>query len=489
MNSWAHALISGCKPILGDNMHQFNPTILRAYDIRGEVGTSLHTEDAYAIGRTFSQLILEQPAEESRDTPYKVAVGRDGRLTSPELAAACIAGICDGGCDVIDIGVGPTPMLYFADRFFNCDAAIQITGSHNPKQFNGFKMVQNHASFFGEDIQRLGRSAAAGWDTSPTPGIHHTKDILDDYVQQLVKSADASGLRIVWDCGNGAAGPATEALVAQLAGEHKTLYTDIDGHFPNHHPNPVDPETLEALRHEVALFNADCGIGFDGDGDRIGVIDAKGRQIAGDFLTAYLGLDILQRKPGSQIIFDVKSSAAAMQLIEEAGGRTELWKTGHSHMKKRLKETKAPLAGEMSGHIFIQDGYYGFDDALYVASRLTALMAEKKAETGQTITDFMDQLAEQYVSPECRIDCPDDEKFQAMEKMADAFQAEFDDSQLNFIDGVRLTTSTGWCLIRPSNTEGALIARAEASSQEAYDALIEILKRHLSAVNISWDGP
>ena len=305
-------------------------------------------------------------------------------------------------------------------------------------------------------------------------GIHHPHP---GYITQKI-----------WDCGNGAAGPAIEALVAQLAGEHKTLYTDIDGHFPNHHPNPVDPETLEALRHEVALFNADCGIGFDGDGDRIGVIDAKGRQIAGDFLTAYLGLDILQRKPGSQIIFDVKSSAAAMQLIAEAGGRTELWKTGHSHMKKRLKDTQAPLAGEMSGHIFIQDGYYGFDDALYVASRLTALMAEKKAETGQTITDFMDQLAEQYVSPECRIDCPDDVKFQAMEKMADAFRAEFDDSQLNFIDGVRLTTSSGWCLIRPSNTEGALIARAEASSQEAYDALIEILKRHLSAVNISWDG-
>ncbi len=470
-------------------MHRFNPTILRAYDIRGEVGSTLSAEDAYAIGRSFASILNEGYQPKSGQIKPVAAVGRDGRLTSPELASALIKGLCDGGVDVQDIGVGATPMLYFADRHFGCDGAIQVTGSHNPKQFNGFKLVHAHASFFGDDIQYLGEIAQKGWQTPTHTGNHQICDILDAYVHQLIETADGSDLRIVWDCGNGAAGPAIDLLVAKMDGAHKTLYTDIDGNFPNHHPNPVDPETLESLRGEVALFEADCGIGFDGDGDRIGVIDAKGRQIAGDFLTAYLGLDILQRNPQAEIIFDVKSSAAAMQMIEAAGGKASLWKTGHSHMKKRLKELKAPLAGEMSGHIFVQDGYYGFDDALYVASRLTALMARKKAETGETITDFMDKIGEQFVSPECRIECADERKFIAMEEITAAFKANFAEQQLNFIDGVRLTRPSGWCLIRPSNTEGALIARAEANSQTAYAELIGIIQKYLEQVGIIWDGP
>lgn len=470
-------------------MHNFNPTILRAYDIRGEVGSTLDENDAYAIGRSFAQHLLATQQKNASCEGPTIAIGRDGRLTSPQLASALINGVCEGGVDVLDIGVSATPMLYFADRYYDCAGAIQVTGSHNPKQFNGFKLVLAHASFFGEDIEQLGHIAQNGWIAAEQKGQIKQVDILDVYVGQLAEQAKSENLRVVWDCGNGAAGPAIEKLVDQLDGAHKTLFTDIDGHFPNHHPNPVDPETLASLRKEVKSFNADCGIGFDGDGDRIGVIDAKGRQIAGDFLTAYLGIDILNHQPGAEIIFDVKSSAAAMQIIANAGGKPSLWKTGHSHMKKRLKERKAPLAGEMSGHIFVQDGYYGFDDALYVASRLCRLMAIKKAATGQTISDFMDSIEKQYVSPECRIECADERKFIAMSEMETAFKADFPATQLNFIDGVRLTTLSGWCLIRPSNTEGALIARAEANNQNDYDKLIAIIQKYLAQVGIQWNGP
>jgi phosphomannomutase len=466
----------------------FHPTILRAYDIRGEIGITLSAKDAYAIGRSFAQKLAANIARKKAKPPI-IAVGRDGRTSSPELAGALMDGLCDSGADVIDIGVGATPMLYFADRIFNCDGAIQVTGSHNPKQFNGFKLVAEHASFFGDDILALAEIARDGWQTPEYRGKITAQDITARYVDRLAETAEAEGLRIVWDCGNGATGPAVDQLVQKLGGEHKTLYTEIDGTFPNHHPNPVDPETLDSLRAEVAAFSADCGIGFDGDGDRIGLIDSKGRQIPGDILTAYLAMDILAHNKGAEIIFDVKSSAMAMKLVESYSGQASLWKTGHSHMKKRLKERNAPLAGEMSGHIFIADGYYGFDDALFVACRLTAIMARTKQQTGKTIADFIDSLDNQIASPECRIDCADEIKFQVMDRLTASFQQRFSDDQLNLIDGVRLTTDAGWCLIRPSNTEGALICRAEASTHAAYDELIALLKTELAAVDIDWQGP
>jgi len=472
----------------GQMSYQFHPTILRAYDIRGEVGSTLSAEDAYAIGRAFGEKLSPHSTQNDAKPPL-VAVGRDGRISSPELAATLMDGLCDAGADVIDIGVGATPMLYFADRLFDCDGAIQVTGSHNPKQFNGFKLVAGHASFFGDDILGLAEIAGAGWQVAKHRGSITEQDITARYVDRLAQEAETEGLRIVWDCGNGATGPAVEMLMHRLAGEHKTLYTEIDGTFPNHHPNPVDPETLDSLREEVAAFSADCGIGFDGDGDRIGLIDSKGRQIPGDILTAYLAMDILTRHKGAEIIFDVKSSAMAMRLVESYAGQASLWKTGHSHMKKRLKERNAPLAGEMSGHIFIADGYYGFDDALFVACRLTAIMADIKKQTGKTISDFIDSLDSQIASPECRIDCADEIKFQIMDRLTASFQNQFSADQLNLIDGVRLTTDDGWCLIRPSNTEGALICRAEASSQTAYEELIALLRAELAAVDIDWQGP
>ena len=461
--------------------HQFHPTILRSYDIRGRVGTTLSTDDAFAIGAGFGQQIKSS-------SKGRVAVGRDGRLSSPELAAALADGLCQSGCHVFDIGVGPTPMLYFADRHLNCDGAIQVTGSHNPPDYNGFKMVRAHQSYFGNDIQHLGEVCAEGL-TLGTPGKIETISVFDSYVDRLRQNIDFGTFTVVWDAGNGAAGPAVDALVKPLGGVHKTLFTDIDGRFPNHHPNPVDPATLRLLTEQVKYAEADCGIGFDGDGDRIGVIDKNGRQVSGDLLTAFIGLDILSRHQGADILFDVKSSSVAMDIIRRAGGTPHLWRTGHSHMKQRLKELGAPLAGEMSGHIFIADDFYGFDDALYVACRFLSRLSFMAQSSGESLSDFIDQLPPSFTTPECHISCPDEEKFAVIERLSRQIGALWPAEQINLIDGVRLTTPAGWCLIRASNTEPALVARAEGSDQADLDEMVSFLRTQLKEAGLSWDGP
>lgn len=468
-----------------DTAHLFEPTILRSYDIRGQVGKTLFEKDAFFIGAGLGQLIRENLG---RTKLAKIAVGRDGRLTSPVLAAALIDGLVFAGCKVFDIGVGPTPMLYFADRYLECHGAIQVTGSHNPPDHNGFKMVCDHQSFFGEDIQKLGMLCASGL-TGHDGGTQEKISVFDAYIERIMKDADFGDANIIWDAGNGAAGPATDAIIARATGQHKGLFTDIDGHFPNHHPNPVDPKTLAMLRDEVLEAGADCGIGFDGDGDRIGVVDAKGRHIAGDVLTAYLGLDILKKHPDSDIIFDVKSSLTAMAIITEAGGKAHLWKTGHSHMKAKLREMQAPLAGEMSGHIFIADDYFGFDDALFVAVRLITSMTRRKMETGKTLTDFIDALPAIFATPECHIDCPDDQKFGVIKTLAHEFSNELPAKQINLTDGVRITTEAGWCLIRASNTEGALVVRAEGQDVESLAGFVTLIKTQLAKAGIVWEGP
>ena len=465
--------------------HLFEPTILRSYDIRGQVGKTLFEKDAFFIGAGLGQLIRENLG---RKKLAKIAVGRDGRLTSPVLAAALIDGLVFAGCKVFDIGVGPTPMLYFADRYLECHGAIQVTGSHNPPDHNGFKMVCDHQSYFGEDIQKLGTLCASGL-TGHDGGTQEKISVFDAYIERIMKGADFGDVNIIWDAGNGAAGPATDAIIARTTGQHKGLFTDIDGHFPNHHPNPVDPKTLAMLRDEVLEAGADCGIGFDGDGDRIGVVDAKGRHIAGDVLTAYLGLDILKKHPNSDIIFDVKSSLTAMAIITEAGGKAHLWKTGHSHMKAKLRDMQAPLAGEMSGHIFIADDYFGFDDALFVAVRLITSMTRRKMETGKTLTDFIDALPAIFATPECHIDCPDDQKFGVIKTLAHEFSNELPAKQINLTDGVRITTDAGWCLIRASNTEGALVVRAEGQDAESLAGFVTLIKTQLAKAGIVWEGP
>ena len=339
----------------------------------------------------------------------------------------------------------------------------------------------NGRSFFGDDIQQLGAMSAAG--VIPVDGGKLTQTaVFDAYVNRLLQQADAGDLSVVWDCGNGAAGPATAAIAEKLSGTHKVLFADIDGHFPNHHPNPVDPATLDILRRAVAESGAAIGIGFDGDGDRIGVIDAKGRQVPGDFLTAYLAQDILQRKPNTPVILDVKSSDMALDLIKNAGGDPQIWKTGHSHMKKRMAEINAPIAGEMSGHIFIADDFYGYDDALYVATRVISQMVR----TGQSITDFVDTLPDQHATPELHIACSDTEKFPLMERLSAFAKTHYDHKDLTLIDGVRVRTIDGWWLVRASNTEAALVVRAEGTSVDALDRLVKNIETALGIAGLNW---
>ena len=435
--------------------HNFHPSILRAYDIRGIVGTTLSADDAYGIGAGFAYLLSQQQDKQDKQDKgaITVAVGYDGRTSSPMLAEALIEGLMASGAHVITIGLGPTPMLYYADRELACDGAIQITGSHNPKDYNGFKMVRAHQSFYGEDILALGALVKGGFSLTGG-GTQKQMDVQSDYINRLMQDmpADAplmTDSHFIWDTGNGAAGPSVAHLLSQMAGTHKLLFEEVDGTFPNHHPDPVDPHTLTILRAACDEVGALCGFGFDGDGDRLGMIDAKGRIVPGDILTAYLAGELLARKPGETVLFDVKSSSTAMQLVEKAGGKAQLWKTGHSHMKSKMAEINCQLAGEMSGHIFIKDGYYGFDDALYVAVRVLQTMIYTK----KTITDFMDQLPDSFTSPECRVACPDDVKFTIMDALARDAKTNFPNKQVITIDGIRVQDETGWWLVRASNTE------------------------------------
>ncbi|MEQ1688178.1 MAG: phosphomannomutase/phosphoglucomutase, partial [Sphingopyxis sp.] len=342
--------------------HHFHPTMLREYDIRGIVGDTLYAADAHAIGRSFGTLIR-------RSGGNRVALGYDGRLSSPMLADALSAGLVASGCTVLNIGQAATPMLYFATHHLAADGGIEITGSHNPPDYNGFKFVAHGAPFYGSQIQTLGAMAAAGdWDCGE--GAAEQCDVFDAYIDRLVEGFAGGPVRVGWDAGNGAAGPAVEALVKRLPGEHFTLFTTVDGHFPNHHPDPTEEKNLADLRALVADKKLDFGVAFDGDGDRIGAIDGEGRIIWGDQLLQIYAEMVLKEVPGGTIIADVKASQALFDRVTELGGKPMMWKTGHSLIKAKMKEVGSPLAGEMSGHIFFAHGYYGFDDALFAAVKL-----------------------------------------------------------------------------------------------------------------------
>lgn len=453
--------------------HHFHPSILRAYDIRGIFDDTLTTDDAFAIGAGFAHILGGKGT--------KIAVGYDGRLSSPELAEALINGLMASGADVLQTGLGPTPQLYFADILHDCDGAIQITGSHNPPNYNGFKMVRGHASFFADDITSLGALMAKGI-TLPQGGSQQEVPVADAYISRLLEDVDCTDDTFIWDTGNGAAGPSVRALISQMTGTHHLLFEEVDGTFPNHHPDPVDPHTLGFLRDACKAHDALAGLGFDGDGDRLGMIDAKGRQVPGDILTAFLAQDFLKSNPGETILFDVKSSISAMKLVEQAGGKAELWKTGHSHMKAKMKETGCQLAGEMSGHIFIGDGYFGYDDALYVAVRTLRAMKQNN----QTITDFMDSLPASHTTPECRVPCDDDIKFSVMAGLADYAKSKFENCEVIVIDGIRVQDENGWWLIRASNTEACLVARAEGMSADALATKMAELESCLATQAIDW---
>ncbi len=452
--------------------HVFEPTILREYDIRGVVGTTLFTADAEAIGRAFGTIV-------QRTGGRRVAVGRDGRLSSPMLQLALIEGLLASGVDVLDIGLGPTPMLYYAVHELAADAGVQLTGSHNPPDYNGFKMMLGKGSFYGAHIQELGRIAAAG-ELASGSGTRHTVDLFARYIDRLV--ADYHGQRpidVAWDAGNGAAGPAMTALSRRLPGRHALLFEEVDGNFPNHHPDPTIPENLVDLVRTVREGGFEIGIGFDGDGDRIGVVDGEGRIIWGDQIMQILADDVLERRPGATIIADVKSSQAFFDHVAAKGGVPLMWKTGHSLMKAKMVETGAPLAGEMSGHIFYKDGFYGHDDALYVAVRLLDILARGE----RTLADRRDAMPTLFNTPELRFDCREDEKFAVIETVKAGLAAA--GAAVDATDGVRVRQGDGWWLLRASNTQAVLVGRAEALSPEGLASCKRSLIRALAEAGLA----
>ncbi len=447
--------------------HRFDPTSLREYDIRGIVGKTLGIEDARAIGRGFATLLR-------RSGGHRVAVGRDGRVSSPALEAALIEGLNASGCDVVRVGMGPTPMLYYAEAILEVDGGIQITGSHNPGDYNGFKMVFQHRPFFGQDIQEIGKLAVAGdWEVGE--GSVTDADILDDYVGRLLAGYSGGTFRIGWDTGNGAAGPVIEKLVKLLPGEHHTLFTDVDGNFPNHHPDPTEEKNLADLRRLVAEKNLDFGLAFDGDGDRIGAIDGEGRVIWGDQLLSILAEPVLKKAPGATIIADVKASQMLFDRVAELGGQPLMWKTGHSLVKTKMKETASPLAGEMSGHIFFAQDYYGFDDAQYAAVQLINAVHL----SGRSLTEIRGNMPAFVNTPEMRFQVDESRKFAVIDEVLERLRAAGAD--VNDTDGARVSTPDGWWLLRASNTQDVLVARAEALSQEALDRLLAQIDAQLEA--------
>jgi phosphomannomutase len=447
--------------------HRFDPTSLREYDIRGIVGKTLGTADAEAIGRGFATRVR-------RAGGTRVAVGRDGRMSSIELEAALVKGLTASGVDVVRIGLGPTPMLYYAEATLEVDGGIQITGSHNPADYNGFKMVLQHKPFFGADIQDLGKLAAEG-DWEEGEGSVSDHDIVDTYVGRLMAGYSGGAYKIGWDAGNGAAGPIVEKLVQLLPGEHHTLYTDVDGNFPNHHPDPTEEKNLVDLQRLVAEKQLDFGLAFDGDGDRIGAIDGEGRVIWGDQLLSILAEPVLKVLPGATIIADVKASQALYDRIAELGGQPLMWKTGHSLVKTKMKETEAPLAGEMSGHIFFAHDYYGFDDALYAAIRLIGAVHV----IGKSMTQIRSDMPAMVNTPEMRFQVDESRKFAVITEVLDRLKAE--GAEVNDTDGARVNTPDGWWLLRASNTQDVLVARAEAKDQAGLDRLMGMIDAQLAA--------
>ena len=451
--------------------HRFDPTVLREYDIRGIVGKTVGPEDARAIGRSFATRIR-------RAGGTRVAVGYDGRHSSVELEAALVEGLTRGGVDVVRLGMGPTPMLYFAEATLEVDAGVQITGSHNPAEYNGFKMVLQHSAFFGDDIKDLAKLAEEE-DWEEGDGTVSEADILDAYVERLMAGYAGGAYRIGWDAGNGAAGPAIEKLVKLLPGEHHVIFADVDGDFPNHHPDPTDEKNLADLKRLVADKRLDFGLAFDGDGDRIGAIDGESRVIWGDQLLSILAEPVLKEMPGATIIADVKASRMLFDRIEELGGKPVMWKTGHSLIKTKMKETGAPLAGEMSGHIFFAHEYYGYDDAQYAAVRLIRAVHM----IGKSMTEIRGAMPDLVNTPEMRFQVDESRKFAVVDEVLDRLEA--DGAEVDRTDGARVTTDDGWWLLRASNTQDVLVARAEAVDQAGLDRLMTQIDDQLGKSGIT----
>lgn len=431
-------------------------TIFREYDIRGIVGQDLTSDVAEAVGRAYATRWRRSTGRDSG----RIAVGHDNRPSSPELAARLCRGLNAAGLDAVLLGTVPTPTLYYATVALETDGGIQITGSHNPPEYNGIKMVVGGGSVYGQAIQEL-RDLVVAEDFETGDGETVREEILARYVREIGERAHVDGpVHVVLDCGNGTGSVvAPEALRA--AGIQVTcLYCESDGTFPNHHPDPTVDENVVDLIALVRETEADLGIGLDGDADRIGAVDGNGRIVRGDHLLLLYALDVLEDHPGAEIVFDVKCSKALPEMIEEAGGVPVMWKTGHSLIKERMKAGGAPVAGEMSGHICFADRFYGFDDAIYAAARLAALVQE----SGRSLAELADRIPQYPSTPELRVDCPEDRKFTIVEKIVERYRKSH---EVIDIDGARVLFEDGWALVRASNTQPVIVVRFEADTPEA----------------------
>ncbi len=434
---------------------QVPPSIFRAYDIRGVVADALTPPTVTAIGRAFA-------AQARSRRQRTVLVGRDGRLTGPELVAALAAGLQAGGCDVIDVGMVPTPVLYFGTYHLDTGTGIMVTGSHNPPQYNGLKMMLAGDTLFGDAIQRL-RRRVLDEDFSEGAGSRSEQDVTAAYVERICRDIELRRpMRIAVDCGNGVAGRIAGDLYRRLGCEVTELYCEIDGNFPNHHPDPSKTENLAELIETVTTRGLDLGLAFDGDADRLGVVDERGRIIWADRQMILYAQDVLQRNPGARIVFDVKCSNHLAPAIRAAGGEPDMWKTGHSFMKSRLRDTGALLAGEMSGHIFFKERWYGFDDALYTGARLLEILARGDASAGE----IFDTVPDSVNTPELNVHFTHEgENFRFVEQFLAS--AAFPDAEVSTIDGLRADYADGWGLVRASNTTPSLVIRFEADDEAA----------------------
>jgi len=447
--------------------HRFDPTILREYDIRGVVGRTLTPSDALALGRTLGTIA-------AAGSGRIAVVGYDGRMSSTVLEEELCRGIASCGLFVLRIGLVPTPCLYFTAKMLNAELGVMITGSHNPPEYNGFKMVVGGKPFFGDDIKRLRDLAGRGVWARAEGGVVEV-DAMSAYVARLLVDYHSKrALRVGWDAGNGAAGPALLRIARRLKGEHLLLNETVDGSFPNHHPDPTVPENLEQLRQLVIDEKLDLGIAFDGDGDRIGVIDDEGEIIWGDQLLAILAGEVLKRHPGAPVLADVKASQVLFDEIERLGGKPIMCPTGHSIIKSMMAVHNAPLAGEMSGHIFLGDRYYGYDDALYAAVRLINHLAESQLK----LSDMRKALPQVVNTPEVRIEVPEERKFDIVQEVKTRLAAT--DADVNDIDGVRVKVAEGWWLLRASNTQNALVVRCESHDQAGLAALKQMVSAQLT---------
>ena len=457
-------------------MTSIDSSIFRAYDIRGVVADALTPAAVEQIGRSFGSEALARGQS-------TVVLARDGRLSGPDLIQALAKGLQSSGCDVIDIGMVPTPVLYFATYHLETGTGIMVTGSHNPPEYNGLKMMIGGDTLFGEGIQQLYQRLVKD-DLSSGSGNYSEMSVLDAYLERIIGDIKLDRkMRIATDCGNGVAGVCAAELFKKLGCEVHELFSEVDGNFPNHHPDPAKVENLQDIAALVESEQLELGLAFDGDGDRVGVIDDRGQIIWPDRQMILYSRDILDRNPGAKIIYDVKCSRLLPEAIKEAGGDPEMWKTGHSFVKARIKETGAALGGEMSGHIFFKERWYGFDDALYSAARLLEIVSRDPRK----VSEIFGEIPDSVNTPELGIKFAEGEHHTFMSSFVE--KSNFDGAQLTTIDGLRADFDDGWGLVRASNTTPSLVIRFEADSQSALERIQDSFRNAMHAIDSELDLP